>query len=394
MQVYGNRVTRVGRWKDVTAEDRAGAVDLGETVLLPGLVNAHCHLDYTSMAGKFPPQKSFTDWIKLITTAKSEWSYTEFAESWLKGAAMLTRTGTTTVADFEAVPELLPEVWQATPLRVISFLELTGVRSRRAPAVILREALDHIASLPAGRSLAHVAPHALYSTVPELVRLCARAAREQRWPLSLHLAESFPEFEMFQHARGDLYAWLQRNQREMSDCGRESPTRQAHRCGALAKNLLAVHVNFLGEKDAALLGRKKVSVVHCPRSHAYFKHPAFPLRELNRAAVNLCLGTDSLATVYKKPRQSVELNLFSEMQTLAAAQPQLPPKSILRMATVNGAHALGLGRKIGQISAGAFADLIAVPFTGKLSALFENVVQHRGDVSASLMDGRWAIPPA
>ena len=76
-------------------------------MILPGLVNAHCHLDYTAMAGEIPPQKSFTDWIKLITTAKASWSYSEFAESWLEGARMLLRTGTTTVADIEAVPDLL-----------------------------------------------------------------------------------------------------------------------------------------------------------------------------------------------------------------------------------------------------------------------------------------------
>src|SRR5882724_3271622 len=140
--IYGNRIARVGRWKDLSGDDRDEVFDLGDTVLLPGLINAHCHLDYTDMAGQFPPQKSFTDRIKLLIVAKSQWNYSEFAESWLNGARMLAQTGTTTVADFEAVPELLPEVWHATPLRVISFLELTGVKSRRQPAAILREACE------------------------------------------------------------------------------------------------------------------------------------------------------------------------------------------------------------------------------------------------------------
>lgn len=391
--IYGNRVARVGRWKDLSGDTRDEVFDLGDTVLLPGLVNAHCHLDYTDMAGQFPPQKSFTDWIKLITTAKSEWNYSEFAESWLNGARMLVRTGTTTVADFEAVPELLPEVWNATPLRMLSFLEMTGVKSRRQPASILRDATERIDALPAHRSRARIAPHAPYSTAPELLRLSAATARERNWPFSVHVAESALEFEMFTLARGEMHDWLKRNQREMSDCGLGSPVQQLHRCGALCEKLLAVHVNYLAAKDAALLGRKKVSVAHCPRSHAYFKHAPFPLRELTRAKVNICLGTDSLASVEKAKRQSIELNLFSEMQTLAAAQPQLAPKSILQMATLNGARALGLGGQVGEISAGAFADAIAIPFSGKLKAVHETVLNHRGEVAASLIDGQWAVAP-
>src|SRR5204863_9084170 len=130
------------------------ARDLGEVVLMPGLVNAHCHLDYTDMAGQLAPPKAFPDWLKLITTAKAGWSYSDYAESWVTGAKMLVRTGTTTLADIEAVPELLPDVWDATPLRVISFLEMLGITNRRAPRAILAEALDRVESLEHSRSFA------------------------------------------------------------------------------------------------------------------------------------------------------------------------------------------------------------------------------------------------
>ena len=114
--IFNNRIRAVGLWSDLKSEVGAEIFDLGEVILLPGLVNAHCHLDYTDMAGELPPPKSFTDWIKLITWAKAVWTYSEFAQSWLNGARMLLRNGTTTVADFENVPELLPETWSATPL--------------------------------------------------------------------------------------------------------------------------------------------------------------------------------------------------------------------------------------------------------------------------------------
>lgn len=392
--IKGNRIASIGSWKHLRASKQGEAIDLGNSILLPGLVNAHCHLDYTDMAGKVPPQKSFTDWIKLITSAKSEWNYSEFAESWLRGARMLLRTGTTTVADFEAVPELLPEVWTATPLRVISFLELTGVRSRRKPRSILQEALERIESLSRGRCRAAVAPHAPYSTVPELLRRTAAAARRRRWPLSIHVAESTQEFEMFMNGSGEMFEWLRRNERDMSDCGVGSPVQHLERCRALSKNLLAVHVNFLAARDASLLARKKASVVHCPRSHFYFRHQKFPLRELTRARVNVCLGTDSLATVYKKPKEPVELNMFDEMRSFARAHSRLPPQKILHLATLNGALALGLDRKIGRLSKGAFADLITIPFAGNAADAYEAVLDHRRDVSASMIDGNWAVEPA
>ena len=114
-----------------------------------------------------------------------------------------------------------------------------------------------------------------------------------------------------------------------------------------------------------MLGRHHVHVVHCPRSHDYFSHPPFPRRQLAAAGVNLCLGTDSLATVRKVKQQPLELNLFEEMRQLAAADKSISPVEILRLATINGAKAMGMAGQIGELSENAFADLIAIPFAEK-----------------------------
>jgi cytosine/adenosine deaminase-related metal-dependent hydrolase len=391
--VARRRISAVGRWRDLAPACRGHCLDLGETVLLPGLVNAHCHLDYTDMAGQFPQPKIFTDWLKLITTTKASWSYSEYAQSWLHGAKMLLRTGTTTVADVEAVPDLLPQVWEATPLRVISLFEMIGLTRRRTPEAILRETVDRIAALGATRSRAGLSPHAPWSTLPELMRLSAREARRRRFLLCTHVAESAMEFEMFTRSRGEMFHWLKRSTRDMSDCGSGSPVEHLKRCGALGRNLLAIHVNYLGKQDAQLLSRHRAHVVHCPRSHYYFRHEAFPLRRLLKAGVNVCLGTDSLASVVKNRRQTIDLSMFEEMRALAARQPHLPARKILEMATLNGARALGFAGQIGQLSPGAWADLIALPFAGKLAEVCDAVVGHRGDVTASMIAGRWAIVP-
>jgi cytosine/adenosine deaminase-related metal-dependent hydrolase len=345
------------------------------------------------MAGLFPPPSQFTDWIKLITTEKSQWTYSDYAASWIAGARMLLRGGTTMVADVEAVPELLPEVWETTPLRVLSQVEMTGVKSRRDPENILRAALDQITALPTGRSSAALSPHAPYSTPPKLIRLAARAAHKRNWVTATHLGESAAEFEMFRHARGEMFDWLARNQRDMRDCGRRSPVQHLDHCHALNSHLLAIHVNYLAPGDAELLARKRVTVVHCPRSHDYFRHAEFPRRTLAKAGVNLCLGTDSLATVRRNPKSDLELNLFHEMRTFALNHPGVSPRQILQMVTLNPARALGLRGRLGELRKHAWADLIALPCPGRAADACATILQHRGEVAASLIAGQWVIPP-
>jgi aminodeoxyfutalosine deaminase len=391
--ISGSRIRAIGSWADLQSPANGKVLDLGEVILLPGLVNAHCHLDYTDMAGTLPPPKTFTDWIPLIMAAKSGWGYSDYVRSWLNGARMLLRTGTTTVADIETVPDLLPEVWDATPLRVCSFLEMTGIRARRDPEGVLHEAVEKIDSLSHPRCSAALSPHAPYSTLPGLLRLSVETARARGGRLCIHVAESEQEFEMFMHARGAMYDWLQRNARDMSDCGLGSPVQHLARNQVLGENLLAIHVNLLAHGDAALLGQHHVHVVHCPRSHDYFRHPPFQRRQLAQVGVNIGLGTDSLATVRKTGTQNPGLNMFEEMRALAAGEPELSPLEILRMATVNGARALGRAGQIGELSENALADLIAIPSRAKAGKAVEAVLAHTGLVSAVMIDGQWAISP-
>ena len=391
--ISGNKIRAVGSWEDLKSESGEKILDLGEVILLPGLVNAHCHLDYTDMAGELPPPKTFTDWIPQILAAKSNWSFSDYARSWLNGAKMLLQTGTTTVADVEAVPDLLPEVWNATPLRVFSFLEMTGIRSQRGAKEILREAVEKLDSLSHKICRASLSPHAPYSTSAELLKLTAEFARKKSLRITTHVAESADEFEMFTHARGKMFDWLKRSGRDNSDCGLGSPIQHLERASLLGGNFLAVHANYLDEKDFDLLAKRNVSVVHCPHSHDYFRHEKFPLKKLLKAKVNVCLGTDSLSTARKSGKQKPKLNLFAEMRALADSEKIILPRQVLQMATINGARALGMAGQAGELSENAFADLIAIPFAGKSEDIYEAVLHHASTVSASMIDGQWAIAP-
>jgi cytosine/adenosine deaminase-related metal-dependent hydrolase len=134
-------------------------------------------------------------------------------------------------------------------------------------------------------------------------------------------------------------------------------------------------------------------VVHCPRSHDYFKHTPFPRQRLTNAGVNLCLGTDSLATTRQSGKEKPQLNLFTEMRLLADRDTGASPADILQMATVNGARALGMAEQLGQLSKNAAADWIALPFPRKVGKVLESVLEHSGRIHAGMIAGRWTVPP-
>ncbi len=391
--VSGGRILAVGRWRDLQAHAVGPVVDLGEVILLPGLVNAHCHLDYTDMAGAIPPRKSFLSWVEAIIALKAGWSYTDFAQSWLHGARQLLEHGCTTVGDIEAVPELLPEVWNTTPLRVISFLELISVRRRQRPQLLVGRMEQLVRSLPRGRSRAALSPHALYTTNPELLQLVRDVARRARWPLTMHVGESALEFEMLRHGRGAMFDWLQKNGRAMDDCGAGSPVQQLAALRLLNSRFLAVHANHLEPGDAGLLAKAGSSVVHCPRSHAYFQHQAFPFAELRAAGVNVCLGTDSLASINKAGRRLPELDLFAELRQFVGQFPDLAPSHLFDLVTRNAATALGLQGRVGVLAQRAHADLIVLRAEASPTNAMETVIHSTPPVAGVMIGGEWAIEP-
>jgi cytosine/adenosine deaminase-related metal-dependent hydrolase len=390
--VWGDRIVAVGPWSELKDTWPGPVTDLGEVILLPGLVNAHCHLDYTGLAGQLAPPRAFPDWIKAILAAKNTWTAADFQRSWLDGAAQLLASGTTTVANIESIPEGLAERRASTPLRVYSFWEMTGVKNRRPAAEITNEAEQLLTRLPPAPGGVGLSPHAPYSTLPELLASAAEIGRQRNWWLTTHVAESEAEFEMFMYRRGAMFDWLGR-ERPMSDCGVGSPVQHLARHGLISPRFLAVHANYLWHGDAALLAARGASVVHCPQSHSYFGHRHFPREQLEAIGVNVCLGTDSLASTRCRHTEPATLSLFDEMRSFVARDAGLDPAGILARATINGARALGLQGQAGELSPGAWADLIAVRGSPSVAAVNEAIVNHFGPVHASVIAGRWVALP-
>ena len=185
---------------------------------------------------------------------------------------------------------------------------------------------------------------------------------------------------MFRRGTGYMYDYFLRAGRNMTDCKRVGPMQLMSEYGVLGPNCLAVHANCLTPLDVALLKQTGTHVVHCPKTHRFFNRDTPLLGSWKEQRINVCLGTDSLAS-------NDTLSMLDEMQTLGRMFPNMSAQELLTLATVNGAKALNGREKLGRITAGAWADLIAAPSEGAGSDPYEAIVYADKKVSFSMVEG-------
>jgi cytosine/adenosine deaminase-related metal-dependent hydrolase len=229
-----------------------------------------------------------------------------------------------------------------------------------------------------------LAPHAPYTAGAELYRLAAHRARARNMPLTTHLAESQEEDDMFRRGSGHMYDYFRRAGRDMGDCKRVGVCQLMFERGVLGPHCLAAHANWLTPLDVKLLSDSRTNVVHCPNSHRFFGRGTPMLKALLANRVNVCLGTDSMAS-------NDQLDMFGEMRRLAHVFPELPAEHIVEMATVCGARALNLSHKLGRIARGALADLIAVPLEDGAADPYESVVYAEKPITFSMVNGKAVV---
>ncbi len=379
--VEADRVVDVGRDEEVRARRSGPVTDLGEVVLLPGLINAHCHLDFTALRGRIPPQRSFADWILQINGLRRDLSDEDYLASIAAGFEEARRWGTTTIATVESMPALLNRM-PPPPLRTWWFAELIDVRPRLPAAEMLDDAFACFRGKENWTGGFGLSPHAPYTVSPGLMRLARDAAERNGHLLMMHLAESTEEMEMFRDGRGRLFELLKSLGRPMDDCGQgKTPLAVMLDREVLDERWIIVHLNELAEDDFARLERgPRFHIAHCPRSSRYFRHSPFALQRLAGLGFNISLGTDSLAS-------NSSLSLFSEMQTVRDAHPWLAPERILEMVTINPARALHQADSLGKIRAGFQADLIALPIENPRGDVAEKVIAWEKPVPWQLVAG-------
>jgi cytosine/adenosine deaminase-related metal-dependent hydrolase len=382
--IEGNRIVAVGTVPDLQWVSAGPVLDLGEQVLLPGLINAHCHLDYTMMRGAINAPKQFTAWVQRINALKRSLDSTDYLNAIQRGFAELLRWGTTSVCNIEAFPELMVHLGRS-PLRTWWFYEMFDIRHRSTTDDVVAGALAFFQHRANSLDSFGLNPHAPYTASLDLYHLANACASSFTMPLTTHLAESTEEYQMFRYGAGALHDFMDSLQRPMKDCGRTSPFGHLWRNGAVGPQWLLVHMNTLVEDDFQTLAElprgSGPHIVHCPGSHRYFSHPPFPAHRLHELGMNLCLATDSLAS-------TESLSLFEEMRMFRRTEPWLHPEELLRMVTVNPARALRRRGQLGKIAPGALADLIALPAPGTLGGVYEDIVNYDKPVSWMMIDGQ------
>ena len=350
VRVEGMRIAAVAPAAELTPQIGEPVVELGAATLLPGLINAHCHLDYTRFRGALAAKRGFTEWIKDINALRRSFTPEDFIASIAEGFEMLGESGVTTVGNIESFPEVFPRL-PVPPIRTWWFLELIDVRTRLDHDETLMGALSFFDKRPEWLGGFGLSPHAPYTASIDLYRLARMAVEEHGMLSTTHIGESVDEHEMFSHARGPLYEFLAGLGRDNSDCGQGSPLSHLIEHGVIGESCLIVHLNYLLDYDYDLLARSGASVVHCPKCHTFFAHAAFPLKVLRGHGINICLGTDSLAS-------NSSLDMRSEMRE-AMQLHGISAREALEMSTLNGARALGQPGQLGEISVGSLADLVA-----------------------------------
>ncbi len=368
--VAAGRVQAVGGGRPPGA-----AKDLGDAVLLPGLVNAHTHLELSWMAGRVPPASSLEEWIRELLRVRRlgpPAGEAEVTDAMTRAVTGVDATGTVLVGDVSNTLVPVPTLGQGRPTRVV-FHEVLGF-DPVDPVAIVREARkrgrETFSSKKAPGVLFSVVGHAPYSTAPALLAEIA-ARHEGPAPLSIHLAESVEEIEFLHKGRGPLKTMLKRlgvwnGTWQVPRCG---PVEYLHRLGYLQPGTLLVHCVHVTVRDLEQIREAEAVVVTCPRSNTWVGAGVPPIARFYGTGVPVAIGTDSLAS-------TDSLNMFDELAALRRLAPEVDAARMLDSATRVGAEALGLGLRFGTISPGREARLVSVALPTNIGASAEDVEEY------------------
>lgn len=354
------RIAAVGPRAAIEPPQGAQVVELGEAALLPGLVNVHAHPELSLFRGALEDLR-FRDWIlRLVGTRRAvlcDGDY-DVAARWTLVECL--RAGMTTLAATETSAASVGALKEAR-MRGVVYREVFGPDPRIADESMadLRAAVDRLRGEETELVRIGISPHAPYTVSDALFTAAGRYARDERLPIAIHAGESVPERELVARGEGDFAPGLRA--REIATPPRGQTTvEMLDRLGVLAARPLLIHCVLLEYDDVARLVDNGCAVAHCPVANARLGHGIAPLPALRQAGVRVGLGTDSVGS-------NNRLDLLEEARIASllhrgrlASYDFLSPADLLRLATIDGARALGLEERVGTLEPGKDADLCAV----------------------------------
>ena len=352
--VKGTKIYRVGTFDKIKVlAEIDKIIDLGNAVILPGLINIHTHLDLTNLHNRIKPTSNFTHWVFQLIGTRIRWKDGDYISSIEKGINLCFESGTTTVADISHTGHSF-SVFKNSPLRKVVYKEVIDLNPDHAKDVLKQTQSELSTIIPDALLSVGLSPHAPYSVSKELYQAIAQFARETGTPVCTHIAETVDEIEFLRKGTGSFPEFL-RQIRAMPDNWQPpglTPIQYLNETGILGNRPLLIHCNYVTDAEISLIKSFGASVAFCPRSHRFFGHTNHPVQRLLDAGINVGLGTDSLAS-------NDTLSILDEMKFLSLHH-SISPKTLLTMATINGAKTLGLESKVGQTKEGFEADLSGV----------------------------------
>jgi cytosine/adenosine deaminase-related metal-dependent hydrolase len=344
----------------------AETLDLGNAAIIPGLVNAHAHLEFSSLESPIEPALPFTNWIGRLLAHRRERpdSLREYIRRGIREAA---QAGLSLVGDI-VTGDWSPDCLSDDGPHVVAFRELIGLLPDQVTSqlelakqhiVDCRTAQSSIQGAPQSGLRPAISPHAPYSVCPELFHSLVELARAENVPLCIHLAETQAELELLESGTGEFYAMLTRFDlwREGTIPKRTRPMDYLQPLSGLTSALIA-HGNYLADDEIDFLAaHRNIATVLCPRTHAFFGHRNHPWERLLDAGASVCIGTDGRSS-------NPDYSLWSELQFLAGQSDAARAPQILEAGTRQGARALGQENETGTITAGKCADLTVISLEG------------------------------
>lgn len=362
--IHNSAILAVGpRTKLLSDFPGAPSNEFGEAAILPGLVNAHSHLELTVMRGLLEKEESdFFAWLRKLTFARMAMTTDDLIASATLGAIEAARAGITCLGDSSSLAMQPMRALCEVGLRGIVYQESFGPDPKLAAENLgqLRDQLGEMRALETGKVRSGVSPHAPYTVSASQLEMISKLALDDQVPLMIHAAESKAEQAFMTRGAGPFADGLRQRGIEWRAPG-VSTIKYLRDLGILDTSPLLAHCITVDENDLDIVRDAGAGVAHCPKSNAKLRHGRAPFENFIRGGLKVGLGSDSVAS-----NNSCDILEEARFATLMArtAGADVSAEQALFAATLGGARALGLGDQIGALQTGMQADLTVVSLNG------------------------------